>query len=138
MPAGTSLGLGVVSGVVAGAPYADVIVAPIQIKTGASGVSAAGYCNLYVITSEDNVVWDSTISPYATGSQTSLLGGPRLVQTMATPTNATIYAFEEFSMWSKLGFIPAFCSVVVSNMSGATLDVSGANFSANYALDSYN
>lgn len=136
MASGFALGLGAVSGVVAGAPYADIIVAPVQVKTGSvSGVSA--YLNLYAACSEDNTVWDGTISPAATGNQSSVVGLTKLVQTLPTPASGTIYAFNEFSIWSTFGFIPSFFTILVQNNTLSALDVTGSNFVAKYALDSY-
>jgi hypothetical protein len=137
MPSGFALGLGAVSGVVAGAPYADIVVAPIQIKTGA-GALPNGYVSLYGICSEDNTIWDGTVSPSASGSsQAGAVATVALIQSLETPATGTIYAFNEFSVWSKFGFIPSYFTPVVQNNTGATLDVSGTNFSAKYALDSY-
>jgi hypothetical protein len=136
LPNGFARGLGAVQLVSAGAPAADCVVAPIQIKSG-TGTSGTGNCALYIICSEDNTIYDSEVSPGSTSDQSGVISSARLVQPITVSADATLYAFNEFSVWSKLGFIPTWFTVVVYNQSGAALDVTASNFSAKYAVDSY-
>jgi|GEM_PF-2686606 len=137
LPSNTARGLGAVQLVTTGAPAADCVIAPIQIKSG-TGVSGTGNCFLYIICSEDNTIWDAEVSPSSASDQSGVVPTARLIQQMSVNTDATSYAFNEFSVWSRLGFIPTWFTVVISNQSGAALDATSGNFSAKYAVDSYN
>ena len=51
--------------------------------------------------------------------------------------NATLYHFPEFSVYSLLGFMPTYWSILVYNQSGAAFDLTAANFYAKHSLVSY-
>ncbi len=137
LPNTQAKGLGAVAGSVSGSPYSDIIVAPIQIKSNAAGVSANGNASLYIVCSEDDALWDGVILPNSTSDQSALLIGARLVQSIDVTVNATTYAFREFSVWSFLGFVPEWFAVLVLNNSGAAFDATAASFKAQYVLESY-
>lgn len=138
---GNARGLGAVNSVPSNAPDADVVIAPIQIETGASGVSPTGTCSLYLICSEDNTIYDGLISPSSTSDQSALLANlppERLIETINTTAAATKYVFKWFSLFGVLGNVPTWFAVVVLNQSGATLNATASNFSAKYAADTFN
>jgi hypothetical protein len=118
--------------------YYDDIVGPIQIRSGPSGVSGSGTVSFYLVCSEDNTHWTGGINPNATTDQSSLLSTlPALSPVLAVTANATLYILPEFSIYSVLGFVPTYWSVVVYNQSGAALDVTASNFRAQHSLISY-
>ena len=63
-----------------------------------------------------------------------ILGKPVVVTVAA---NATLYYFPEFSVYSLLGFMPTYWSILVYNQSGAAFDLTAANFYAKHSLVSY-
>lgn len=117
--------------------YYDDYVAPIRIRTGASGVDPQGTVDLYLIMSEDNAVWTDAIDPNSGADQAALLITARKIQTIAAGANATTYYFDEFSIASILGFVPTFWSLVVKNNTLATFDVTVGNFYAKHSLVGY-
>jgi hypothetical protein len=118
--------------------YYDDNVAPIQIKSGASGVSGTGTVTLYVVVSEDGSNWTNGINPASTSDQSALLGNlVPVVPSLSVNANATTYRFPEFSIYALLGFMPSFWSVVIYNQSGAAFDATAANFTAKHSLVSY-
>jgi len=117
--------------------YYDDIVAPIQIKSGSS-VSGSGTVSLFLVCSEDGVSWTNGINPNSTSDQSSLIGSLASLMPVVTMTaNATLYHFPEFSVYSLLGFMPTYWSILVYNQSGAALDPTAANFYAKHSLVSY-
>ncbi len=48
-----------------------------------------------------------------------------------------LYRFPEFSVYSLLGFMPTYWSILVYNQSGAAFDLTAANFYAKHSLVSY-
>jgi len=131
----TALGLGAVNQ--SAAMAYDNNIAPIRIKTGASGTSASGYCRLWLVTSEDGTVYSDGIDPDTATNQASKLSTSTLVSAVATIANATTYHFPEFSVMSVLGFQPLYWAVVVENQAGSTLDTSAASFYSKYLPIAY-
>lgn len=130
LPSATAYGLGVLDNHLA--ILADLIIPPIQIKSGASGVSATGSCSLWLATSEDNTVWTDGLAVAVATNQASKLVTATLVATIAVTANGTTYYFPEFSVLGVLGYFPLYSAVVIQNQSGAALDTTAGNFSAKY------
>jgi hypothetical protein len=82
-------------------------------KTGASGTSATGFVNVYLIGSPD-------------GGTTYDDNNKTLLGTMAVVANATVYT----DSWSTapLGTLPKFWKVAVENQGGGASDTTGGNF----------
>jgi hypothetical protein len=135
LPNGEAKGLGALDTTLV--QYYDDIVAPIQIKSG-SAVSGSGTVSLYLVCSEDGISWTNGINPNATSDQSSLIGSLASLTPMVTvAANAALYYFPEFSIYSLLGFMPTYWSILVYNQSGAAFDVTAANFYAKHSLVSY-
>ena len=135
LPNGQAKGLGALGATLV--QYYDDIVAPIQIKSGSS-VSGSGTASLFLVCSEDGVSWTNGINPNSTSDQSSLIGSLASLMPVVTVTaNATLYHFPEFSVYSLLGFMPTYWSILVYNQSGAALDPTAANFYAKHSLVSY-
>src|SRR5271166_471076 len=118
--------------------YYDDNVAPIQFKSGASGVTGTGTVALYLVCSEDGATWSNGINPTSTSDQSPLIGSlPLFTPAIVVGANATTYVFPEFSIYSLLGFMPTYWAVVVYNQSGAALDSTAASFYAKHSLVSY-
>jgi hypothetical protein len=137
LPSGQAMGLGSlpVGQTTPATQYYDDNIAPIQITSGASGVSASGTASLYVVCSEDNTHWTGGVNPAVTADQSAALATLPALSTIAVVANATIYWFPEFSIYDVLGFMPAYWSVVIYNKSGAAFASSG--FIAQHSLISY-
>lgn len=135
LPNGSALGLGKVGA--ARVQYYDDLVAPIQIKSGGAGVSATGTASLYLVLSEDGVLFSGGVNPNAATDQSSGLSADMLIETIEVTADATLYYFKEFSIQQYLGFMPSFWALVVRNQSGAAFDSTAANFSAKHSLVSY-
>jgi len=135
LPNGQAKGLGALGTTLV--QYYDDIVAPIQIKSG-SAVSGSGTVSLYLVCSEDGISWTNGINPNSTSDQSSLIGSLASLTPMVTvAANAALYYFPEFSVYSLLGFMPTYWSILVYNQSGAAFDVMAANFYAKHSLVSY-
>ena len=135
LPNGQAKGLGALGTTLV--QYYDDIVAPIQIKSG-PGVSGSGTVSLYLVCSEDGTSWTNGINPNSTSDQSSLIGSLASLMPMVTvAANAAPYYFPEFSVYSLLGFMPTYWSIVVYNQSGSAFDVTAANFYAKHSLVSY-
>jgi hypothetical protein len=135
LPNNTAYGLGSVGTTTT--QYYDDNVAPIKIKSGASGVSASGTASLYLVVSEDNTIFTNGVSPSAQSDQSAaIVLGPPLQQIQVT-ANGTTYYFREFSLAGVLFYMPSFWAVVIYNQSGAAFDGTAANFSAKHSLISY-
>jgi hypothetical protein len=135
LPSATALGLGTINQSTL-LPY-DINIAPIRIKTGASGVSVSGYCRLWLVTSEDGTVWTDGVDPTTATNQASKLITAPLFGGISAAANATTYYFPEFSVASLLGFMPLYWAVVVENQSGAALDAVAASFYSRYLPIAY-
>ena len=135
LPNGQAKGLGALG--TALVQYYDDIVAPIQIKSGSS-VSGSGSVSLFLVCSEDGTNWTNGINPNSSADQSSLIGTlTPLTPAVTVASNATIYVLPEFSIYSLLGFMPTYWSIVVYNQSGAALDATATNFIAKHSLVSY-
>jgi len=135
LPNGQAKGLGALGTTLV--QYYDDIVAPIQIKSG-SAVSGSGTVSLYLVCSEDGISWTNGLNPNSTSDQSSLIGSLASLTPMVTvAANAALYYFSEFSVYSLLGFMPTYWSILVYNQSGAAFDVTAANFYAKHSLVSY-
>ena len=88
--------------------------------------------------SEDGVNWTNGINPNSTSDQSSLIGSlVSLTPVVTVAANATLYYFPEFSVYSLLGFMPTYWSILVYNQSGAAFDLTSTNFYAKHSLVSY-
>jgi len=135
LPNGQAKGLGALGTTLV--QYYDDIVAPIQIKSGSS-VSGSGSVSLFLVCSEDGTNWTNAINPNSSADQSSLIGTlTPLTPAVTVASNATIYVLPEFSIYSLLGFMPTYWSIVVYNQSGAALDTTATNFIAKHSLVSY-
>ena len=135
LPNGQAKGLGALGTTLV--QYYDDIVAPIQIKSGSS-VSGSGSVSLFLVCSEDGTNWTNGINPNSSADQSSLIGTlTPLTPAVTVASNATIYVLPEFSIYSLLGFMPTYWSIVVYNQSGAALDATATNFIAKHSLVSY-
>jgi hypothetical protein len=135
LPNGQAKGLGVLGTTLV--QYYDDIVAPIQIKSGNS-VSGSGIASLFLVCSEDGASWTNGINPNSTSDQSSLIRSlASLMPVMTVAANAALYYFSEFSVYSLLGFMPTYWSIIVYNQSGAAFDLTAANFYAKHSLVSY-
>lgn len=133
LPSGAALGLGVVG--TTQIQYADDLVGPLQIKTGAT---AGGVVSLYLVVSEDGVTFSDGVDPSSTSDQSSkITSNTPLVETLNVIAGSTLYYFNAFSVFSRLGYMPSFWAVVVQNLSGSDFDNSASNFIANHSLVSY-
>jgi hypothetical protein len=135
LPNGQAKGLGALGTTLV--QYYDDIVAPIQIKSGSS-VSGSGNVSLFLVCSEDATNWTNAINPNSSADQSSLIGTlTPLAPAVTVASDATIYVLPEFSIYSLLGFMPTYWSIVVYNQSGAALDATATNFIAKHSLVSY-
>ncbi len=137
LPNGQAKGLGSLGTSVT--QYWDDNIAPIQLKSGASGVSASGSVSFYVVASEDGTHWTNGIDPTSASDQSAKLAGLLpLSPALAMTANATTYTYLWFSIASALqAAMPSFWSVVIYNQSGAAFDATAANHIAKHSLISY-
>ena len=136
LPNGQAKGLGALGTTLV--QYYDDIVAPIQIKSDAAGVTGSGTASLFLVCSEDGANWTNGINPNSTADQSSLIGSLLALSPVVTVSaNGALYYFPEFSVYSLLGFMPTYWSLLVYNQSGAAFDATAANFIAKHSLVSY-
>ena len=115
------------------APVFDVQVNPVKIKTDAAGWAAGDTCTLYLIHSEDDVTWTDGINPDATADVAASLATAVPVQTIKTEANATTYYFDGFSLFSVLGKVPRYWTLIVlNNEAAAAFSGTAADFAAQY------
>lgn len=127
--------------------YYDCKVGSIWIKTGAAvpgSPNGTGSAKIFVVGSEDGTHWPDGLDPNSTdGSTTTGQGklfissqsvGSHLVQQIACPASATVYQFDSFSVYLKLGWMPTFWGIFISNNTGAAFDATAANFIALHTL----
>ena len=124
----TSLGDGEAKGLGAidSGAKADEIIAPIRVKSDAAAWAAGDKVSIYLVHSEDDIVWTDNIDPDATADQAAKILAAHHVQTLPLEANDTELWFREFSLFSELGFMPKWWGVVVFNQGVAT----GADLSA--------
>ena len=113
--------------------YDDALV-QVKVKTGASGTSVAGYCNVFVYASADG---GTTFTDNATGLDAAItLTAPpnlRLLGIINTVANATTYVGGPFSVATCFGgVLPDTWGIVIDNESGSTLDATAGNHKALY------
>lgn len=108
--------------------FLDALV-QVQIKSGASGVSATGYVNVYAFATVDG---GTTYSDGATGSDASItLTAPpnaRLIGTVNVVANATTYKSSPMSVAQAFGgMLPDHWGIIIENKSGGALDTTEGN-----------
>jgi hypothetical protein len=96
--------------------------------------------SLYLIGSEDGTHWPDGLDPNSTDGSigtgqgakfiSSQSVGRHLVQSIACPASSTTYQFDTFSIYLKLGWMPTFWGLFISNNTGAAFDATASNFSA--------
>lgn len=101
----------------------------LQVKSGASGVSATGVVNVYVYGTADN---GTTYGDGATGTDAGItLTSPpnaTLLFSLNVVANATTYKSNPFSVAQAFGgVLPDHWGIIVENKSGAALDSTEAN-----------
>lgn len=118
--------------------YYDDNVAPIQIRSG-TGTSPTGSAGLYLVLSEDGVNWTDGILPNSALDQSAKLINASSYQIFSISVNvdATLFYFREFSVVSKIGYMPTFWAILIYNQSGANFDVTATNFRAQHSLVDY-
>ncbi len=112
--------------------YTDALAA-VQVKTGASGVSATGYVDVYAVATVDG---GTTYSGGASGSDAAFSGSLsscfRLGR-LPTIANATTYNGGPWSVAAAFGgSLPDHWAIVVDNESGASLDSTEGNHLKKY------
>ena len=135
LPGATALGLGVLD--LSAAAVFDCLIAPMRIKSGATGTLAAGTFAVWVITSEDNAVWTDGISPTSAADQSAKLATAVQACLIGVTVNATTYYTPEFSLLALLGFVPRYAAVVGQNLTGHALDTVAASFYAKSSVTAY-
>ncbi len=100
----------------------------VKVKTNAAGTSATGYCDVYLLSSEDGTNYDDTFG--GTDAAATPVNARKL-GTMTTNVNATTYV-GVFSVASLGITLPAKWSIIVVNNSGAALDATAGNHSVTY------
>lgn len=105
---------------------ADILV---KIKTGASGVSATGYVDIYLIRSEDGTLFEDSFG--GTDAAYVPLNAVK-IDTIFVSANATTYPMMINT--SRFGELPRKFCIGVYNASGAALDSTGGNHAVNYTL----
>lgn len=110
----------------------DVLV-QMKIKSGASGVSASGYANIYAYGTTDG----GTTYPEGAGTDTGVtLTSPpnvRLIGTLNIVANATTYIGEPMSVAAAFGgILPQKWGIIVENKSGAAFDGTEGNHAKLY------
>ena len=119
----------------AGVIVFEDVVAPMSFVLSVAPTTG-GDIEVYVIVSEDNVTWTDGISPTSTSDQAGLIKTAQRVGVVNTATGlATTYIVNGFSIYSQLGYMPMFWSIVVSNKSGSSFAASG--HIAQHSLQNY-
>lgn len=99
----------------------------VKVKTNAAGTSATGYCDVYLVSSEDGTNYDDAFA----GSDAAITPvNVRKLGTITTNANATTY-IGLFSVASLGITLPTKWSIAIVNNSGAALDSTGGNHSVN-------
>jgi hypothetical protein len=135
-------GLGHVGAAATG--YIDAIVAPIFVRTAASGVSPTGTIRLFVVVAEEILTpsrFTDGIDPDAATNQISALGqatAGNQVDAITGGANglqaSTSYCFQGFSIKGYLGYTPTFWALAIMNGSGAQLSAVATTHYARYTL----
>lgn len=103
----------------------------IKVKTGASGVSATGYIDVYAIGTVDG---GTTYTDGAGASDAGLtVVAARKLGSFPAVANATTYTSQVMSVAQAFGgVLPAKWGIVVVNVSGAALDATEGNHAKLY------
>ena len=106
----------------------------VQVKSGASGVSATGYVNVYAYGTADG---GTTYSDGATGTDAAITltvpPNARLIGVLNVVANATTYKSGPFSVAAAFGgVLPDHWGIIVENKSGAALDATEGNHAKFY------
>lgn len=128
-------------------PWGDIIIPPWKITTGSVTTGANNVISRYLIFSEDNVVWPGGINPTSASDQSTALANflaynpaaatSSLLDQIFVQTGITVYQTVWYSLRGLIGNVPRFCSIVVSNASGAAFSATAANFTADYTVEYY-
>lgn len=110
--------------------YDDVLVF-VQIKTGASGVSATGYINIRLASSIDGGTTFSGNVGGADATKTSFPNCP-ILWTMADANANAATCYAVFSLAAVFGSVPKDWTLLVDNESGAALDSTAGNHVVKY------
>lgn len=113
--------------------FLDALV-QLKIKTGASGVTATGYINVYAYGTSDG---GTTYGDNCTGSDAAvtLVNPPnlRLIGTLNCVANATTYKSVPMSVAAAFGgILPDHWGIVIENKTGGALDTTEANHDKHY------
>lgn len=112
--------------------YVDALVGG-KIKTGASGVSASGYVDLYLAVSHDGGTTYSGDASGTDGAYSGESGNLIFLARVTADANATTYEFSGFSIAQACGgSMPQRWVIVVDNQTGAALDSTGSNHAVEY------
>jgi hypothetical protein len=108
--------------------FLDALV-QLAIKSGASGVVAAGYVNIYAYATADG---GTTYAEGATGTDAGITltvpPNARLIGTLNVVANATTYKSEPMSVAAAFGgILPDHWGIIVENKTGGTLDSTEGN-----------
>jgi len=106
----------------------------VKLKTGGSGTSSSGYCNIYALGTADG---GTTYTENAGSSDAAItLTNPtnaKLIGVVNMVANATTYYAGPFSVAAAFnGILPDHWIIVIENRTGATLDSTSGNFSVFY------
>jgi len=102
------------------------------IRTGAVAPTADSPINIYVVGSNDDVLWDDNYS--GSDADHTLGGNAKLVHTIRVDTTTgKDYEFGGISVAQAFGgVLPRYWAVIVENLTGQTLDTTGSNFEINH------
>lgn len=123
---GAGRGSTAVDNSVALAPRADI---KIKIKTGASGTSATGFLDVYLIKSEDGTNYDDGFG--GTDAAFTPVNATKIGRITAV-ANATTY--QEVFNTDQSGTLPRKFSIGVFNSCGGQLDGTAGNFAVSITL----
>jgi hypothetical protein len=104
-----------------------------KLKTGASGVTSAGYAGVYAYASPDGgTTWTDVATgsagSYSPPTPTNLI----LIGIVSATSNATTYIGGPFSVSKAFGYLPGKWGLVIFNNTGGAFDSTGGNFSVIY------
>lgn len=103
----------------------------VKVKTGASGVSATGHIDVYIIKSPDGTNYDDA---FAGSDAAHTPNAATFLFSFPATANATTYQGSE-RLSKVLDRLPKKFSIVVVNNSGAALDSTGGNHAASVTRD---
>jgi len=106
----------------------------IKVKTAASGVSATGYSQVFVV-EFDGTNWGNGASGTdASFTPDDVLNLPPPIWTIPTRTSAVVYTTPLLDVPALLGYpiLGPKVAVVIGNFSGAAFDATGTNFLVEY------